>query len=271
MEPEGWISEERDDDARVLFRIGRRSDGLVAEFAGIGTLSATRDGGVSSFDPAPGADPVLVQKTRSGVASALLRHLAGKITLHGCAVAWGDSAIACVGESRVGKSTLAARLCEEHGGALVSDDTTAIEFESNRVELSPTERVHWLIARQANETGALVDVKGAVTPRACAQGRPQLAAVCHLVFDDTVPDVSLRRLRGHHALEPLISVTIRFVLDEPSMQEREFEQLNALADRVPVYELRRPHSMHLLDPSCRTLLALLGSNAAVAHAQGELS
>ena len=243
-----WISEQRA-DGHVLFRVGRRAGSPVAEFLGLGTLLASRDGSSWSFDPSPDADPADIEKVRAGLAPALLRHLAGKVTFHGAAVAWTGSAVAFIGESGAGMWTLAAALCADYGGALVADDTAAIELEPDRVELAPTEQLHWLI-------GSDTDVKSAVAPRACVSGRTRLRALCRLVFDDSASEVTLRRVRGLPSLELMIGSIIRFVVDEPAAQERELEQLSVLARVVPIYELRRPRSMRLLAASCSALRGL---------------
>ena len=123
-----WVSEQLESGA-LSFRVGRRGDELVAEFAGIATLFATRDGREVALEPSPGSDPVNVEKVRAGLVPALLRHAAGKLTLHGAAVARNGVAVSLMGASGAGKSTLAAAICGGQDAALVADDTTAIDFE----------------------------------------------------------------------------------------------------------------------------------------------
>ncbi len=243
-----WIGEDTQGGA-VGFRIGRSGDELIADFVGLGRLSADRGRGTSCFLPAPGASAALLAKVELSAVPALLRHLADKLTLHGSAAAWGGVAISCIGESGAGKSTLSAALCTRFGAELVADDTCALEFREGRVDLFPTERVHWLISGSMDPDPEGT-AKWAVAPRALVNEPPRLAAVCRLTFDETAPGTSLQRLRGQHALAALVPAVIRFVIDEPDMHEREFEQLRSLAERVPIYELRRPRKASEIERSC---------------------
>ena len=47
----------------------------------------------------------------------------------------------------------------------------------------------------------------------------------------------------------LSSAIIRFVVDDPAMQEREFEQMRVLVSKCPIFELRRPAYFSELGPT----------------------
>ncbi len=66
--------------------------------------------------------PVLV----AGTVSSFLLALRGKTVLHASAVALGETAIAFVGQSGRGKSTVAALMCND-GARLITDDVLVIE------------------------------------------------------------------------------------------------------------------------------------------------
>ena len=253
--PVRWISEQAIGE-QIGFRLGRCDDGLVAEFVGIGTLSARRDGHQSTFTPAHGADPIAVNKLQQSLLPALLRHLTKKLTLHGSAVAWRGLAISCIGESGTGKSTTAAALCTGFDGEFVADDTSAVEFGDAHAELVPTERMHWLVSGSI-DPDPQGHIKRAVVPRASASKNPRLAAICRLLFDDAAPGAELLRVRGQEALAAVLPSVIRFVLDEPAMQEHEFEQLGRLARTVPIYVLRRPRRAAEIQSSCQALVTLM--------------
>ena len=250
-----WTSEQLE-DGQVGFRVGRDGADIVAEFVGLGTLHAHRSGHSSRFEPAHGADPEDVAKVKAGVVPALLRHLAGKLTLHGSAVAFGNGAIACVGLSGAGKSTAAAMLCSKGGGALLADDTLAIEFQPEGVDVHPTERVSWLVGGAELPTDART--KHPVAPHALAGTPTRLAAVCRLIFDPEAPRrAAPARLRGHRALAALLPTVIRFVVDEPDLQVVEAEHLDRLAACVPIYELRRRLDESSIAGSIQHLAALV--------------
>jgi hypothetical protein len=252
--PVVWISEQLQDGC-VGFRIGRCNDELVADFVGLGLLRAAPDGTSSSFEPAPDADPVTVEKLRQGLVPALLRHLRRELTLHGASVAMHGQAVACIGASGAGKSTLAAVLCNEQDAAFLADDTTAVDLAGATPTVLPTERVHWLVsARAAPNSGEL---KFPVAPRALAEAATPLALVCRLRFDDGLEAHELTRLRGHDALRALVPSVIRFAIDVPEAHLREAEQLDDLVRRVPVYDFARPRGEATLPAAVECLTDLV--------------
>jgi hypothetical protein len=250
-----WISEQLENGA-LAFRVGRRGEELVAEFAGIGTLFASKHGEASRFEPLAGAPPVLVEKVKGSLVPALLRHASSRLTLHGSAIAKGGGAVACIGLSGTGKSTLAASLCARHGTALVADDTAAIDLDDAGAKILPTERVSWLV--NGSDTPARGEEKWAVPPRAVASSPMTLRAVCTLVFDETAPAATLRQLRGHEALAALVPAVVRLVVDVPAVHEWELEELGRLVAGVPIHELRRPPGPEGAAVSARRIAALLG-------------
>jgi hypothetical protein len=253
-----WITEARG-RGEGAFRIGRAGDDLIAEFVGIGVLRASRSGARSVFEPAAGADPVDVAKLRAGIVPALLRHLEQKLTLHGAATAFDGIAIACIGESGAGKSTIAARLCDA-GGALVSDDTTAIELTDEGIAVVPTEVVHWLIP---DAEGTL---KEPVAPRARAFGPVPIRALCRLRFDDGETTAVARRLRGVSAAQAIVPAVIRFVLDELAPRVAEFDQIARLLSAVPVYDVARPRTPASLGETVSRVLDLAARTRAERYA-----
>jgi hypothetical protein len=253
-----WV-EELHENGKLYFRVGRAGHRFVAEWAGVCTLYASRDGHDSELVPAPGADPELVDKLHRGLAKALLRHLQGKLTLHASAAAFDGVAIACMGESEAGKSTLGAALVGL-GGALVADDTLAIEFgEDGAVSVSPTERVSWLLSDSCEALGfsGRDDGKIAIEAPRRTTSPVRLAALVSLTFDDELERPSLRRLRGHEALAKMVGSVVRFVLDEPERNRGELEQLIRLSESVPVYELARPWRLDQIGSTAEVLVELV--------------
>ena len=253
-----WTGEIHE-EGELRFRLGRRGERLIAEWPGLCTLQADRDGNRSELVPAPGADPVLIDKLHRGLAKALLRHLTGQLTLHASAVAFDGIAIACVGESHAGKSTAVAELVAHHDGALVADDTLALVFQEGHVGVLPTEQVSWLLpdARLAlGLTDVDLPIKIPVSPPRIAENEVCLAALVILEFDDGIDAPVVRRLRGNEVLARLVPSVVRFVLDEPERNRRELDQLLRLVDAVPTYELARPRELEKLAATGHALRAL---------------
>jgi hypothetical protein len=212
----------------------------------------------------PGTDGVWLEKLRSTLVDAFVRHAQGKVTLHGGAISRGPRALAFVGPSTSGKSTLTAALCQEVDIGVVADDTVALELpegspSSTSIEVVPTQSEAWLLpeARAALGFDSFAAGKTAIPLQQAAQDRLQLGAVIGLVFDSEATSPQLRRLRGQDAFSTLSSAAIRFVVDDPTAQMREFDQLRLLATMCPVYELRRPMDLSRLPHTVRCIKELL--------------
>ena len=255
-----WVGEYRSEGA-LHFRIGRSGHTLVAEWAGCCTLRSDRAGTESELVADPEADPNLVAKIDHGLAPALLRHLRGKLTLHAAAVSLEGKAVACFGESGAGKSTSIAHLARQLDASLFADDTVAVEFGPDAIHIIPTERVSWLLpeARVALGLSDNDPRKIALAPARAGLGAPPLVALVKLRFDDALPAPSVRRVHGHEALASLVPSLLRFVIDEPDVQLREFEQLSALVRAVPVFELVRPRNLAALSATSDAIAALVRS------------
>lgn len=79
----------------------------------------------------PSADPGLIAILLCANVPAVLHTAAGECVLHASAVAFDDGAIALVGGSGAGKSTISALLCAS-GGRLVTEDVLRVRFEAGR-------------------------------------------------------------------------------------------------------------------------------------------
>lgn len=238
-----WLAEHHE-GGELVYRIGRDGDSLCAEWLGIVTLFATRDGSEHRFVPANGADPRDVTKIVDGSGQLLLRHLEGKLALHGAAVRLPEGAVVLLGESGAGKSTLCASLCSRSNTCFLADDAIALDEHAN---ILPLERNHWLEvdARNALRLGTPDAGK---QPVAAAQSALQAAPVVALV-ELRYSDVSfprLLRLHGLDALGTLMPQIVRFVIDEPSAQRAELDAAIGILDRIPAFRLERPRRLELL-------------------------
>ncbi|CAN5861458.1 hypothetical protein BH11MYX4_BH11MYX4_42330 [soil metagenome] len=270
-----WLAEHVE-DGRVAFRIGRAGDELVAEWVGLARVTASRDGKTHRFEPEPGLEPAEIEKVRLGSANLLLRHLQGKLALHGAAVEVRERALVLLGRSGQGKSTLAASLCARAGATLFSDDAVAIDAgpTPGTYVLSPVERNHWLDApaRQAllEAQGSRADAgdddskRPVAAPRVGAESAP-LVAIVDLAFGDDETPRLIAVGRGIDAIAALVPQAVRFVVDEPELQRRELEALAELVDGVPVYRLVRPRRLEQLERAHPLLLDLLGSERKSGH------
>ncbi len=254
-----WLAEHFENGA-LAFRIGRAGDELVAEWIGMTTLRARRDGTNVRWEDVPGAPADELDKIRRGSGRLLLRQLGGELALHGAAVARGGRAVLVLGRSGQGKSTLAAALCKA-GATLYADDAACIErTEAGEWRVLAGETNHWIdgASRVALGLPREWDAKWfSPAPRAAASGAAPIVAIVDLVFADEAETVRLVPRYGFEAASALVPQVARFVLDEPEVQRREVERLAELVEALPVYALVRPRGHAHLGAAVAAVLDLL--------------
>ena len=251
-----WLAN-AEEDGTLRFRLGRRGDEVIAEWLGVATLVASRDGARSSLTFDEGVSAMQRDKIRRGGARILLGQLRGELGLHGSAVAFHGRALAFVGASGHGKSTLAAALCAR-GGTLLADDAVALAVSTTSTNVEPTEEIHWL---DAAACGALALpppsaelVKAPIAARRGASTPVALVAIVELawggsvpVLDEPGPVESIARLLPHLG---------RILVDSPASHLHELEQLTRLFANVPFYTLTRPMAFEALPATVDRLIAL---------------
>ena len=105
-------------------------DEVNLTYSGIGSF-ATRSNRVTiAADPT--ADEDQVRNIIVGPVLAILMHLRGFLVMHASCVAFGDLAVAFLGDSQMGKSTIATA-CYLAGARYVADDATAFDVADTTV------------------------------------------------------------------------------------------------------------------------------------------
>jgi hypothetical protein len=251
-------------EASPSFRVGRVGIDLVAEWVGLATLRAARDGTRAELRMANAdADSEIADKLHRGQVRALLGHLQGKLAIHASAAVFDGRGVALLGDSGVGKSTLAAALCVLHGWEFMADDALAIELPAASVQATRIESHHWLVAESAEALGLSATrpspSKHPVVPPRVRQESAFLEAIVKLSFDEGARSPELDRLQGRACFQTLSLSAMRFILDEPEVMLRDFQQVASLAERVPVFELRRPLGVAGVAADARAIASLLDS------------
>jgi hypothetical protein len=253
-----WLAEAHDEGA-LSARVGRDGDYLVAEWPHRARFRVKRDGSEPLFEADPEARASDVEKLRRGAVRLLLAHLAGAIPLHASAVAIDGRAIVCVGGTGLGKSTLAAALCDLAGGSLLGDDAVVIERNGSSFDVVALEDKHWLdapAARALGRSGDAAEDKVAIATRRADVARAPLAMIAHLAFSD-LDAPRLVPLLGLEAVAGLLAQLTRFVVDAPEVGRRDLSSLAELVDRTPVVRLERPRRLDLLRATAELVSAAL--------------
>jgi hypothetical protein len=245
------------DENDPVFRVGRRGDKLVAEWVGFARLVSNREGTMSELVAEPGVDPALVEKLRDGEAEALLRHLRGGVTLHAGAAVVDGVAVALLGDSGAGKSTMVAALCDVAGSGFVSDDMLIVEAQGEVVARGG-DRASWVTRDTAAALGhawsgphdkMLVDRKTGSDVR--------LGAIACLAFGEKVRATPVT---GRAAFEWLSKSMLRFVVDEGDVVVRDMDALSRIAAKVPVVRLERRRGLDVMRQDLADIVGALGAS-----------
>jgi hypothetical protein len=188
----------------------------------------------------PGADADLLPVLIAGAVLAVHLMLHHELVLHASAVRVDDQAVAFVGRSGMGKSTLATALCDL-GCALVSDDLLRVDKEllvhpgATETRLRPSARE--LAGDAGYETA---DGRLALRPGAVVDAPLPLAACVIPHPSRDVTEVATRRLRPAEALLRLSSCPRVVGWSDPTTTAVAFQALGDLVERVPVIEAAIP-------------------------------
>ncbi|NTU85424.1 MAG: hypothetical protein HGA45_39735, partial [Chloroflexales bacterium] len=106
---------------------GITDSGAYVAWDGVGAC-LVRDGQEIVVDQEPGGDPSLLPLLILGPALTILLQQRGHMVLHGSVVEFGGGAVAFLGDSGAGKSSLAAAL-GALGRQVVADDLTVVKLE----------------------------------------------------------------------------------------------------------------------------------------------
>lgn len=232
------------------------------------TFTATDDGGyrlrfyrTCDFVVAPGlrsvrvdlvagADPGIAGILTAGALLSFLLTVRGDVVLHASAVQVGDSAVAFVGRSGMGKSTMATLLCAD-GGALVTDDVlrldriagdsgygcrlgaTELRLRKSAAEL--TER--FAVAPAARVTS---DDRDALRAEPATRDQLPLSGIMIPLPDHEHDTVEVTRLGAMDALITLLRFPRLLGWTDPAVLDRQFQQAGEIVERVPVYLARVP-------------------------------
>lgn len=204
------------------------------------------------------------------LAGSVLAHVLaaeGHSALHASAVESGGSAVAFIGPSGRGKSTLAALLCSS-GAALVSDDLLRCEVAggaatcfrgSSRLRLRPQ-----AAALAESLSGAAVetsDGRTALVPRTPRMRRMPLAALVVPRPSREADTLAIRRLRGREAAAEILRSPRLLGWTDPELATRHLDLCHQLAGAVPVLEATIPWGPPFAEGLAEELLGRVLSGA----------
>jgi hypothetical protein len=263
--PVGRVIAEAVTDGKRFYVLVETDDGYRLRFHGICDFDIDRTLRRVTCHLSDGADADLVPVLGGGGLFASLLMLRGELVLHASAAVVGQVAIAFVGESGMGKSTLAT-LMSSAGAPLLTDDVLRVQVDGNAYAYAGSTET-----RLRDGSLSMVDVSAtirragdgrtAVSPDIAVEDVVPLGAIVVPFPSRTVADVQATRLSAHDAL--LLMIRFPRILgwrDQVTIRTY-FANLADLASEVPVYAAEVPWGMPFPDRVVADLAALCGEQS----------
>jgi hypothetical protein len=189
-----------------------------------------------------------------GSAMAILLQQRGLLVLHASCVAIDEQAIAFLGVSGAGKSTMASAFHYMHGYPLITDDLLAIDLRNGHPVVLPSLPLVKLFPDAAIALGHSSTEFPAPSPY-----QPKLIQnipLSHLQEHYPLRKLYLLGIGHHHKILPLSSSEALLslihhsrdpkALNTPTLQAQHFRQCSVLAQTTPICRLERPRALHEL-------------------------
>ena len=238
------LAELRNSNGKVFYRLTRDEGRALLRYPGLCDFSGDRDLREVTAHLRPGGDPGLIPVLAAGALLAVHLMLRHRLVLHASAVRLERQAVAFVGASGMGKSTLAAAMCGI-GCELVADDVLHVDG-ALRVHPGSTETRLRMGARELADAAPSHAVRttadGRLALRPAAQVREPLPLAACVVPRPSreVDAVSVQRLAPGRALLRMCQFPRVLGWTDPASMSFTFQALGDLVESVPVFEATVP-------------------------------
>lgn len=246
LPPSGEVVAAYGDDDLRWYTATTTTDGYLIRFPGCGDFIVSAD--ISNVVVCAQRDgrSDLLSILLAGTMSAFLASLRGTTVLHASAVTVGDTAVAFVGNSGQGKSTMAALMCVE-GAALVADDVLAVEpgytpacrGGASALRLRAA-AAHLADAQPDRALRVTEDDRRAFSARVAPSGPHPLGAIVIPSPSESATHVQLSAIEPSDAVVRLMSMPRIVGWRHRDVITRDFATLGQIANRVPIYAATIP-------------------------------
>ncbi len=234
----------------------RVPDGFLLRFPGLADFHVTEDGREAICVPVPGTPEDTCKHLYLNQVLPLMLGRQGKLVFHASAVALDRGAVAFLGESGRGKSTLAAAFAT-FGARFLSDDGMVLE-EDGAWQVVPS---HPSIRLREDSRQALIGADLEYVPGVCYAAKMRMPAQARLPHCEQalplraafflglgeVDAVSLEQLNGQEALVEWVRHAFVLDVDDRAGLAAHFAGVGQLVEAVPCWRLDYPRRFEALD------------------------
>ena len=240
---DSWITP--DGDAKAGFY--RQADGIVIRFYSEADFAINLTALTVTCWPALDVDEALPANLFTNAITPMLSNYQGGLNLHGSAVAGEAGALAFLGQSRSGKTTLAGAFASE-GFGFLTEDVVDLQSEEGGYLVQPKRAELRLFADSAAHLFS-TDMQAPDDEAKRAVGLPASvktaanAATLHAIFllgDGSAQATTIQPIDAHQALTQLLQHSFILDVEDKALLKAHFAALADLADAVPCYALDYP-------------------------------
>ncbi len=255
----------------VWLEAGATHDGYLLRYPDLVDFHLSDVGRRVDAYPHASTPPTTVRHLFLAQVWPVLLSLRGDVVLHASAVRLGDHAVAFVGNTGRGKSTLAASF-NRQGYALVTDDILLLDRQGDVVYAVPSypEQRLWSDSAEAltdapqslRNVAHYTDKKALHLPledRSFEKQPVPLAAIFTLDVAGEGEGVTIEPLPLSEAYIALLDQVFRLDFSDRTRMQLEVEQLTDLVHAVPVLRLAYPRRYEALDRVHRAVFDAVGA------------
>lgn len=231
-------------DGATWTQFYRSVGGYILRFPGLADFQVSRDGECITCTPAIGVEDKTSQHLYLNQVLPLALSRKGKLLFHASAVDIGGSAIAFVGESGRGKSTLAASFATS-GYRFLTDDGLMIEADRGDYQVMPS---HPSIRLWQDSEEALITAEVPMAPSLdfTSKGRflagefipfcesPLRLGKVYFLGDGSASQITFQEVAPAAALIELVKHSFLLDIEEQNLLATHFDELSKLAN-LPIY------------------------------------
>jgi hypothetical protein len=228
----------------------RSAQGYLLRFPGLADFDITLDGKNISIWGVPGVSAPTLDHLYLNQVLPLALSRQFKLVLHASAVEIDEFAVAFLGESGRGKSTLAAAFATS-GYRFLTDDGLQLEMHKGGYQAQPS---HPSIRLWDDSCAALIPESTVAAPPIAYSGKARLLAdervshcttaralkVMYVLGTATVPDVSFNPIPAQSVLMTLVQNCFLLDMEEAQLLRQHFSQLAELTRSVRCFQLEYP-------------------------------
>lgn len=251
-------------DGTLWTEFHRANGGYLLRFPDLADFEITADSLHVTGFPAPDVPEATIQHLFLNQVLPLVLSKQGKLVFHASAVEIGDGAIAFVGESGRGKSTLAASFAA-NGFRFLTDDGLVVEPGIHGFEALPS---HPSIRLWEDGEGALVPptARRAPPPHYNSKARfladeslvfcdqPRLLRRAYFLGDGSAATLELQRLTAAEAVIAWVKHSFLLDIEERARLASHFKQVADLANQPIHYRLDFPRRFKELERVRRVIV-----------------